>query len=84
MAKRLFCARLGELGLCNLGGVLFWEKCVGGLNVFMGENEESSLGIVEPTPTKAMDNFLRIRKKIDPMVKPQGNKTNRAGHDWQC
>lgn len=55
----------GERGVMSPGGILFWAKCrrVGG---FVGDKEQSSLNLVMPTPIKAKDPFLRIRKKIEP------------------
>lgn len=46
----------------------------GGLDVFMEDQEESSLKIAEPTPIKAMNFFLRIRKKIRTIVSLEAAK----------
>lgn len=41
---------------------------------FMVDNKESTLEIVEPVPIKARDLFLRIKKKIGPLVSLESAK----------
>lgn len=38
------------------------------LDVFVADKEESSVKIAKPVPLKTRDPFLRIIKKIGPMV----------------
>lgn len=49
-------------------GVLFWVKCIWVLEGFALDKETSSLEPAMPIPIKARDPFLRIRKKIGPML----------------
>lgn len=46
----------------------------GGLNGLMADIEEISLEISQPVQIKAIDPFLRIRKKISPMVNLEAMK----------
>lgn len=46
------------------GGVLFWQKSMGVLDLFIGDKEESSLEIDIPTPVKVRDPFFRIQKNV--------------------
>lgn len=46
------------------GDVLFWQKCIGALDKFMVDKEESSLEIVIFLLVKVRDSFLRIRKRM--------------------
>lgn len=66
-SKTLFCPTLGQAGVMSPE-----ESCFGkvlGLWTRLCEYKgESSLGIAMPTSIKAMDPFLRIRKKIGSMV----------------
>lgn len=37
----MFCLDLGHEGVISHGGVLFWEKCVGGIEAFAADKEEA-------------------------------------------
>lgn len=59
---------LGRAWVMSLGGILFCLKCVGTLDKFVGDNEESSLEVAVPASIKARDPFLQIQKRMGPMV----------------
>lgn len=61
--ERLLCPRLGPIGVRSPGGVLFLQKCVGALYLFVTDKEESSLKISIPLPIKARAPFPREPKE---------------------
>lgn len=73
-AKTLFCSWLGCDEVITSGGVLFWHKCIGALDGFVADKKEFSLEYADPISFKARVPFLRIRKKIDPMMNIEAMK----------
>lgn len=62
--ERFFHLGLRHAWIMLPGGVLFWQKSMGVLDLFIGDKEESSLEIDIPTPVKVKDPFLRIQKNV--------------------
>lgn len=59
----LFFLGLGRVGVMSRWGVLFWHKCMGVLDGFMSDKEESSLEIAELILIKA-EILLKNSKKM--------------------
>lgn len=56
--ERVFCS----------GGVLFWTKPIQILDKFISGNDRSTLELAAPASVKAGDPFLRIKKKMRPVL----------------
>lgn len=48
----------------SLGVILFCQKCMGALDLFVRDYEDPSLEIAVPAPSNARDPFLWIQKKM--------------------
>lgn len=56
----------------SLGGVLLWAKCIQAMDEFVSRKDGSLLELVISIPTKALDPFHRIKKKMGPVLNLEG------------
>lgn len=65
-------------------GILFREKCIKILDVFVLDKKESLMDQAEPFVIKTGDPFLRIKKKIGPLMNIEARiQTCWPNHKWR-